>query len=132
LIDLKESKIDGKSNNYSAFLLNKSSPYLTIKDPASNTTLMNVGSDGYYLKSKNYTTDNATGMYINLNDGSIIANTGTFKDSININYTGSTGSYWTSGTHTLNEILNEIGTAASEAKRIAKESKGWVEDIATA
>lgn len=132
LIDLKESKIDGKSNNYSAFLLNKSSPYLTIKDPASNTTLMNVGSDGYYLKSKNYTTDNATGMYINLNDGSIIANTGTFKDSININYTGSTGSYWTSGTHTLNEILNEIGTTASEAKRIAKESKGWVKDIAKA
>ena len=132
LIDLKESKIDGKSNSYSAFLLNKTSPYLTIKDPAENKILMNVGSDGYYLKSKNYIVDGTTGMYINLNDGSIIANTGTFKDSININYTGSTGSYWTSGTHTLNEILNEIGTAASEAKRIAKESKGWVEDIAAA
>lgn len=66
LIDLKESKIDGKSNNYSAFLLNKSSPYLTIQDPVSNTTLMNVGDNSYYLKSKNYTSDGTTGMYINL------------------------------------------------------------------
>lgn len=116
LIDLKESKIDGKSNSYSAFLLNKSSPYLTIKDPVSNTTLMNVGNNSYYLKSKNYTTDGTAGMHINLNDGSIIANTGTFKDAIYINYAGSTGTkYWKAGTYTLNYILNEIATAAYDA-----------------
>lgn len=126
LIDLKESKIDGKSNSYSAFLLNKSSPYLTIKDPVSNTTLMNVGDNSYYLKSKNYTTDGTTGMHINLNDGSIIANTGTFKDAIYINYAGSTGTkYWKAGTYTLNYILNEIATAAYDANYAV----GQLEDL---
>ena len=33
LIDLKESQIDGQSGGISAFLLNKSIPYITIKDP---------------------------------------------------------------------------------------------------
>ena len=126
LIDLKESKIDGKSNSYSAFLLNKSSPYLTIKDPVSNTTLMNVGDNSYYLKSKNYTTDGTAGMHINLNDGSIIANTGTFKDAIYINYAGSTGTkYWKAGTYTLNYILNEIATAAYDANYAV----GQLEDL---
>lgn len=126
LIDLKESKIDGKSNSYSAFLLNKSSPYLTIKDPVSNTTLMNVGDNSYYLKSKNYTTDGTAGMHINLNDGSIIANTGTFKDAIYINYAGSTGTkYWKAGTYTLNYILNEIAAAAYDANYAV----GQLEDL---
>lgn len=132
LIDLKESKIDGKSNSYSAFLLNKSSPYLTIKDPVSNTTLMNVGDNSYYLKSKNYTTDGTTGMYINLNDGSITANTGTFKGDIIINYTGSTGDGWTYGNKSLSYILNQIGKAAKEAGDLAESSIQWTKDLAQA
>ena len=132
LIDLKESKIDGKSNSYSAFLLNKSSPYLTIKDPVSNTTLMNVGDNGYYLKSKNYTTDGTTGMYINLNDGSITANTGKFKGDIIINYTGSTGDGWTYGDRSLSYILNQIGKAAKEAGDLAESSITWTKDLAQA
>ena len=132
LIDLKESKIDGKSNSYSAFLLNKSSPYLTIKDPVSNTTLMNVGDNSYYLKSKNYTTDGTTGMYINLNDGSITANTGTFKGDIIINYTGSTGDGWAYGNKSLSYILNQIGKAAKEAGDLAESSIQWTKDLAQA
>lgn len=132
LIDLKKSKIDGKSNNYSAFLLNKSSPYLTITDPVSNTTLMNVGDNSYYLKSKNYTTDGTTGMYINLNDGSITANTGTFKGDIIINYTGSTGDGWAYGNKSLSYILNQIGKAAKEAGDLAESSIQWTKDLAQA
>lgn len=132
LIDLKESKIDGKSNSYSAFLLNKSSPYLTIKDPVSNTTLMNVGDNSYYLKSKNYTTDGTTGMYINLNDGSIIANTGTFKGDIIINYTGSTDDGWAHGNKSLSYILNQIGKAAKEAGDLAESSIQWTKNLAQA
>lgn len=132
LIDLKESKIDGKSNNYSAFLLNKSSPYLTIQDPVSNITLMNVGDNSYYLKSKNYTSDGTTGMYINLNDGSITANTGKFKGDIIINYTGSTGDGWTYGDRSLSYILNQIGKAAKEAGDLAESSITWTKDLAQA
>lgn len=132
LIDLKESQIDGQSGGISAFLLNKSSPYLTIKDPVENKILMNVGSDNYYLQSKNYTS--STGTYFNLATGSITTNSitvnsGTFKDDIIINYTGSTGSGWTYGSQSLNYILNKIGTAASEASRLAEESITWTADI---
>lgn len=132
LIDLKDSKIDGKSNSNSVFLLNKSSPYLTIQDPVSNTTLMNVGDNSYYLKSKNYTSDGTTGMYINLNDGSITANTGKFKGDIIINYTGSTGDGWTYGDRSLSYILNQIGKAAKEAGDLAESSITWTKDLAQA
>ena len=65
-------------------------------------------------------------MHINLNDGSIIANTGTFKDAIYINYAGSTGTkYWKAGTYTLNYILNEIATAAYDANYAV----GQLEDL---
>lgn len=132
LIDLKESQIDGQSGGISAFLLDKSSPYLTIKDPVENKILMNVGSDSYYLQSKNYTS--STGTYFNLATGSITTNnitvnSGTFKDDITINYTGNTGSGWSYGSQSLNYILNKIGTAASEASRLAKESITWTENI---
>lgn len=128
LIDLKDSKIDGQTGGISAFLLNKTSPYLTIKDPVENKILMNVGDNSYYLKSKNYTSDGTIGMYINLNDGSITANTGTFKGDIIINYTGSTGDGWTDGNKSLSYILNKIASAASEASNAA----GAADDAATA
>ena len=139
LIDLKESQIDGQSGGISAFLLNKSSPYLTIKDPVENKILMNVGSDSYYLQSKNYTS--STGTYFNLATGnittnSITVNNGTFKDDIIINYTGSTGSGWTYGDQSLNYILDQIGSTAEKASKAAKEAKdlteasvGWIESI---
>lgn len=128
LIDLKDSKIDGQTGGISAFLLNKTSPYLTIKDPVEDKILMNVGDNSYYLKSKNYTSDGTIGMYINLNDGSITANTGTFKGDIIINYTGSTGDGWTDGNKSLSYILNKIASAASEASNAA----GAADDAATA
>ena len=135
LIDLKESQIDGQSGGISAFLLNKSSPYLTIKDPVENKILMNVGSDSYYLQSKNYTS--STGTYFNLATGNIITNSitvnnGTFKDDIIINYTGSTGSGWTYGDQSLNYILDQIGKAAKEASDLATASITWTQDIANA
>lgn len=128
LIDLKDSKIDGQTGGISAFLLNKTSPYLTIKDPVEDKILMNVGDNSYYLKSKNYTSDGTIGMYINLNDGSITANTGTFKGDIIINYTGSTGDGWTDGNKSLSYILNKIASAASEASNAAEAA----DDAATA
>ena len=93
---------------------------------------MNVGDNSYYLKSKNYTTDGTTGMYINLNDGSITANTGTFKGDIIINYTGSTGDGWAYGNKSLSYILNQIGKAAKEAGDLAESSIQWTKDLAQA
>lgn len=135
LIDLKDSKIDGKSNSNSVFLLNKTSPYLKITDPINNIILMNIGSDSYYLQSKNYTS--STGTYFNLATGnittnSITVNSGTFKDDIIINYTGSTGSGWTYGDQSLNYILDQIGKAAKEASDLATASIQWTQDIANA
>lgn len=135
LIDLKDSKIDGKSNSNSVFLLNKTSPYLKITDPINNIILMNIGSDSYYLQSKNYTS--STGTYFNLATGNIITNSitvnsGTFKDDIIINYTGSTGSGWTYGDQSLNYILDQIGKAAKEASDLATASIQWTQDIANA
>ena len=135
LIDLKDSKIDGKSNSNSVFLLNKTSPYLRITDPINNIILMNIGSNSYYLQSKNYTS--STGTYFNLATGnittnSITVNSGTFKDDIIINYTGSTGSGWTYGNQSLNYILNQIGKAAKEASDLATASIQWTQDIANA
>lgn len=135
LIDLKDSKIDGKSNSNSVFLLNKTSPYLRITDPINNIILMNIGSNSYYLQSKNYTS--STGTYFNLATGnittnSITVNSGTFKDDIIINYTGSTGSGWTYGNQSLNYILDQIGKAAKEASDLATASIQWTQDIANA
>ena len=135
LIDLKDSKIDGKSNSNSVFLLNKTSPYLKITDPINNIILMNIGSDSYYLQSKNYTS--STGTYFNLATGnittnSITVNSGIFKDDIIINYTGSTGSGWTYGDQSLNYILDQIGKAAKEASDLATASIQWTQDIAKA
>lgn len=135
LIDLKDSKIDGKSNSNSVFLLNKTSPYLKITDPINNIILMNIGSDSYYLQSKNYTS--STGTYFNLATGnittnSITVNSGTFKDDIIINYTGSTGSGWIYGDQSLNYILDQIGKAAKEASDLATASIQWTQDIANA
>lgn len=135
LIDLKKSQIDGQSGGISAFFLNKSSPYLTIKDPVENKILMNVGSDSYYLQSKNYTS--STGTHFNLATGnittnSITVNNGTFKDDIIINYTGSTGGGWTYGDQSLNYILDQIGKAAKEASDLATASITWTQDIANA
>lgn len=135
LIDLKESQIDGQSNGSSVFLLNKTSPYLKITDPISSAILMNVGSDSYYLQSKNYTP--STGTYFNLATGnittnSITVNSGTFKDDIIINYTGNTGDGWSYGDQSLNYILNKIGTAAAEAKSLSEASVGWIQGIADA
>lgn len=139
LIDLEKSIIDGRSNKNSAFLLDKTSPYLTIKDPVENKILMNVGSDSYYLQSKNYTS--STGTYFNLATGnittnSITVNNGTFKDDITINYTGNTGSGWSDGSQSLNYILNKIGSTAAKASKAAEEAKnlseasvGWIQRI---
>lgn len=139
LIDLKDSKIDGQKNKKSIFLLSQDEPFLKINTPVENsnqmpTTLLSVGASAYYLQSKNYNASTNTGTYFNLNTGNITTNnitvnSGTFKDDIIINYTGSTGSGWTYGSQSLNYILNRIGTAASEASRLAEESITWTSDI---
>lgn len=132
LIDLKESQIDGQSNGSSVFLLNKTSPYLKITDPISGVILMNVGSDSYYLQSKNYTS--STGTYFNLATGnittnSITVNSGTFKDDIIINYTGETGSGWTYGDQSLSYILNQLGKAATKAGTAATNAEHAIDGI---
>lgn len=137
LIDLQDNKIDGQKNKKSVFLLNQDEPFLKINAPVENSnqtpiTLLSVGEKAYYLKSKNYTSDGTTGMYINLNDGSITANTGTFKGDIIINYTGSTGDGWTYGNKSLSYILNQIGKAAKEAGDLAESSIQWTNDLAQA
>lgn len=135
LIDLKDSIIEGKSNSNSVFLLNKATPYLKITDPINDVILMNIGSDSYYLQSKNYTS--STGTYFNLATGdittnSITVNRGTFKDDIIINYTSRTDSEWTHGNQSLNYILDQIGKAAKEASDLATASIQWAQDIANA
>ena len=64
-----------------------------------------------------------TGLSLDLSNGKIYAQSGTFSDNIKINYNGSTGQSWYNqygaGEKSLSDILNAIGSAAAEAKSAA-------------
>lgn len=64
-----------------------------------------------------------TGLSLDLLNGKIYAQSGTFSDNIKINYSGSTGQPWYiqygAGEKSLSDILNAIGSAAAEAKSAA-------------
>lgn len=64
-----------------------------------------------------------TGLSLDLLNGKIYAQSGTFSDNIKINYNGSTGQPWYiqygAGEKSLSDILNAIGSAAAEAKSAA-------------
>lgn len=63
------------------------------------------------------------GLSLDLLNGKIYAQSGTFSDNIKINYNGSTGQPWYiqygAGEKSLSDILNAIGSAAAEAKSAA-------------
>lgn len=63
------------------------------------------------------------GLSLDLLNGEIYAQSGTFSDNIKINYNGSTGQPWYiqygAGEKSLSDILNAIGSAAAEAKSAA-------------
>lgn len=126
LIDLKDSKIDGKHNDQSIFTLKKDSPYLKISN-VNGKPLMNIGDNSYYLQSANYTDDGSSGMHINLASGDIVANTGTFRGDIIIDYYGS-GS-WKYGKQSLSYILDQIGSAATSASTAASDALHAIDGV---
>lgn len=126
LINLKDNYISSYNNKKETIRIDGSSnsSYFKVNTIDGTKTLMNIGDDSYYLMSKNYNnSDNyryTAGTYINLTNGEIVANSGTFNGDIYINYTGSTGDGWeTSGRSSLNYILNSIGKAAARALEAA-------------
>lgn len=68
-----------------------------------------------------------TGLSLDLLNGKIYAQSGTFSDNIKINYNGSTGQPWYiqygAGEKSLSDILNAIGSAAAEAKSAASAAR---------
>ena len=94
-INLSDSTIEAKKLQSTIFKLSKDNPYLIINSAKSRNTdtshtLLNIGTDNYYLKSKNYSTDiynedATTGTFIDLNNGNIFIQNGTFYGDISLN-----------------------------------------------
>lgn len=116
-INLQNNLIEGKYKNNTVFKLDGGNgadlnTYFEIKNE-NNKTLMSVGNSSYYLQSDNYNSSNNTGTYLNLNDGELITNNGTFNGQIYIYYSGTNDKYWWSDNNTtrkttLNAVLDEI------------------------
>lgn len=76
-----------------------------------------------------------TGLSLDLLNGKIYAQSGTFSDNIKINYNGSTGQPWYiqygAGEKSLSDILNAIGSAAAEAQQAADAAADVAETAAS-
>mgnify|MGYP006934514127 FL=1 len=112
LLNLESNLLDCKIKGSSVFTINSganSTNYLTIRDPVEYDTLMNVGNNSYYLQSKNYADNGKVGMKIDLNNGYIWANTGTFNGDIYIKYKNGRLSWFDNNdTTSLNSILTYL------------------------
>ena len=123
LLNLESNLLDCKIKGSSVFTINSganSTNYLTIRDPVGYDTLMNVGNNSYYLQSKNYADNGKIGMKIDLNNGYVWANTGTFNGDIYIKYKNGRLSWFDNNdTTSLNSILTYLQTTAEDAKEAA-------------
>ena len=80
MLDLDDGMIDIKGSEGERVLLQSKSPYFTIntstvyKDDSNNTyfqPLINIGTDSFFIQSDNYTSTNAQGTKLNLQNGDL-------------------------------------------------------------
>lgn len=122
-IDLQYSLLEAKKSKQTVFSLSQDDPYFVINNiPNPNTTdsqrtLMQVGNSAYFLQSANFEDSelNRKGTYLDLSNGSLTTNNGTFNGNIYIYYSGSANEYWWDDNKTerkvsLNSILDEINS----------------------
>lgn len=117
----------GYNNGYQVYALKDDG---TATFGKSNTGQIIINGTSSIIESKDfeYTYNESgasviTGLSLDLLNGKIYAQSGTFSDNIKINYNGSTGQPWYiqygAGEKSLSDILNAIGSAAAEAKSAA-------------
>lgn len=80
LINLKDGKID-MINSAGHITIDASDRYHLMTIKSGNKTLLNIGTDSYYLQSANYQ-ENSAGTRINLNDGKLETHDGVFTGTI--------------------------------------------------
>lgn len=119
--------IYGYNNGYQVYAL-KDDGTATFGKSSTGQIIINGTSSIIESKDFEYTYNESgasviTGLSLDLLNGKIYAQSGTFSDNIKINYNGSTGQPWYiqygAGEKSLSDILNAIGSAAAEAKSAA-------------
>lgn len=117
----------GYNNGYQVYAL-KDDGTATFGKSSTGQIIINGTSSIIESKDFEYTYNESgasviTGLSLDLLNGKIYAQSGTFSDNIKINYNGSTGQPWYiqygAGEKSLSDILNAIGSAAAEAKSAA-------------
>lgn len=117
----------GYNNGYQVYAL-KDDGTATFGKSSTGQIIINGTSSIIESKDFKYTYNESgasviTGLSLDLLNGKIYAQSGTFSDNIKINYNGSTGQSWYNqygaGEKSLNDILNAIGSAAADAKSAA-------------
>lgn len=117
----------GYNNGYQVYAL-KDDGTATFGKSSTGQIIINGTSSIIESKDFEYTYNEfgasvITGLSLDLLNGKIYAQSGTFSDNIKINYNGSTGQPWYiqygAGEKSLSDILNAIGSAAAEAKSAA-------------
>lgn len=117
----------GYNNGYQVYAL-KDDGTATFGKSSTGQIIINGTSSIIESKDFKYTYNKSgasviTGLSLDLLNGKIYAQSGTFSDNIKINYNGSTGQPWYiqygAGEKSLSDILNAIGSAAAEAKSAA-------------
>lgn len=127
-INLQTSLLEAKKQNEIVFSLSQNDPYFVINNiPDSDSddlskriqkTLMQVGDNSYFLQSANFKDAGleSEGTYLDLSNGSLTTNDGTFNGNIYIYYSGTSNKYWwdkvenTERKVSLNSILDEINS----------------------
>lgn len=132
----KQNADSSISYNTGVYGYNKGQQVYALKDDGtatfgkSSTGQIIINGTSSIIESKDfkYTQNESgasviTGLSLDLLNGKIYAQSGTFSDNIKINYNGSTGQPWYiqygAGEKSLSDILNAIGSAAAEAKSAA-------------
>lgn len=117
----------GYNNGYQVYAL-KDDGTATFGKSSTGQIIINGTSSIIESKDFKYTYNESgastiKGLSLDLLNGKIYAQSGTFSDNIKINYNGSTGQPWYiqygAGEKSLSDILNAIGSAAAEAKSAA-------------
>lgn len=121
----------GYNNGYQVYAL-KDDGTATFGKSSTGQIIINGTSSIIESKDFKYTYNESgasviTGLSLDLLNGKIYAQSGTFSDNIKINYNGSTGQPWYiqygAGEKSLSDILNAIGSAAAEAKSAASAAR---------
>lgn len=123
-INLKDNVFSAKRNGQKIFTLQGADPYFKITNK-DQKTLLYIGDSSYYLQSANYPTTQVNGVAVNsgthldLTNGNLITNSGTFYGQINIQYNGAYT--WTgyNSLKSLNDILDQLYNNTEGANTLA-------------